>query len=113
MRRGLVFVLPVLGGLGIIAGFFLFNSPGAALVVAILAVLEISLSFDNAVVNATVLRRMSRFWQSLFLTVGILIAVVGMRLLFPFLVVSITTHSWPSAIFQMALEQPQQYAAAV
>jgi hypothetical protein len=36
-----------------------------------------------------------------------------MRLLFPFLVVSITTHSWPSAIFQMALEQPQQYAAAV
>ena len=46
----------------------------------ILGVLEISLSFDNAVVNAKVLNRMHPIWQKLFLTVGILIAVFGMRL---------------------------------
>ena len=53
----------------------------------ILGVLEISLSFDNAVVNATVLERMNDFWQKIFLTVGILIAVFGMRLLFPLVIV--------------------------
>jgi hypothetical protein len=56
--------------------------------VAVLAVLEVSLSFDNAVINATVLCRMNAFWQKLFLTVGILIAVFGMRLLFPLLMVA-------------------------
>lgn len=64
----------------------------SALVIAtILIVLEVSLSFDNAVVNAKVLNKMSPFWQRMFLTVGILIAVFGMRLLFPFVVV------WASA----------------
>jgi hypothetical protein len=43
----------------------------------VLALLEVSLSFDNAVLNATVLRRMSDFWQKIFLTVGIIIAVFG------------------------------------
>ena len=61
------------------------GGPSALGLVAILAVLEVSLSFDNAVVNATVLERMSAFWQKIFLTVGILIAVFGMRLLFPLL----------------------------
>lgn len=46
-------------------------------IVGILAILEVSLSFDNAVVNATVLREMDEKWQQLFLTVGILIAVLG------------------------------------
>ncbi len=60
-------------------------------VTVMLAVMEISLSFDNAVVNATVLREMDEKWQRLFLTVGILIAVFGMRLVFPILVVAIAT----------------------
>ncbi|CAM5232731.1 hypothetical protein SALBM311S_00756 [Streptomyces alboniger] len=50
---------------------------------AILSVLEISLSFDNAVVNAGILKEMSAFWQKIFLTVGVPIAVFGMRLVFP------------------------------
>ena len=40
-------------------------------IATILAVMEVSLSFDNAVVNAAVLRDWNAFWQKLFLTVGI------------------------------------------
>ncbi len=56
----------------------------------ILGLLEVSLSFDNAVVNAAVLKHWNEFWQKLFLTVGILVAVVGMRLLFPLVIVAQT-----------------------
>ena len=38
---------------------------------------------------------MAKFWQTIFLTVGILIAVFGMRLVFPLLIVGITAHLWP------------------
>ena len=83
--------------------------------VAILCVLEISLSFDNAVVNATVLERMSAFWQKIFLTVGILIAVFGMRLVFPLLIVGITAKLGPIEAVRLALEggsidEPGTYA---
>ena len=52
----------------------------------VLAILEISLSFDNAVVNAMKLEGMSEKWRHRFITWGILIAVFGMRFLFPLLV---------------------------
>ena len=45
----------------------------------ILGIMEVSLSFDNAVVNASVLKTWSEFWQKIFLTVGIVVAVFGMR----------------------------------
>jgi hypothetical protein len=77
--------------------------------VLILAILEISLSFDNAVVNATVLRRMTPFWQKLFLTVGVLIAVFGMRLLFPLLVVGITAKIDPGTTIELALDPHRTY----
>ncbi len=80
-------------------------------VVAILAILEISLSFDNAVVNATVLQKMNPYWQRIFLTVGILIAVFGMRLLFPLIVVTIAGHISPVHAIDLALHHPHQYAA--
>ncbi|WP_241756753.1 DUF475 domain-containing protein [Streptomyces sp. WAC00263] len=85
--------------------------PGGLAAVAVLGVLEVSLSFDNAVVNATVLRRMDAFWQRMFLTVGILIAVFGMRLVFPVLVVSATTRLSPGAVLGMAISDPDSYAA--
>ncbi|MGH8961835.1 MAG: DUF475 domain-containing protein [Jatrophihabitantaceae bacterium] len=74
-------------------------------VVAILSVLEISLSFDNAVVNATVLVRMSPFWQKIFLTVGVAIAVFGMRLVFPLVIVAITAKLNPVEAIRLALEK--------
>ncbi|MDQ1674005.1 MAG: uncharacterized protein QOC98_2567, partial [Frankiaceae bacterium] len=88
----------------------LIGGPKVALIVAILAVLEISLSFDNAVVNATILRRMSPWWQGIFLTVGILIAVFGMRLIFPIVIVALTAHIGPAEVFRLALDDPNQYA---
>ncbi|MCT9930315.1 DUF475 domain-containing protein [Planotetraspora sp. A-T 1434] len=79
-------------------------------VVLILAILEISLSFDNAVVNALVLRRMDVFWQRMFLTVGILIAVFGMRLIFPFIVVGLTAGLGPASVVDLAMNRPDLYA---
>jgi len=78
-------------------------------VVLILAILEISLSFDNAVVNAGVLRRMSPLWQRIFLTVGVLVAVVGMRLVFPLLVVGLTAQIGPQTVIQLALDPRRTY----
>jgi hypothetical protein len=76
----------------------------------VLAILEISLSFDNAVVNAGVLKDMSEFWRKLFLTVGILIAVFGMRLVFPIAIVAVTADMSTGDTINMALKDPQRYS---
>jgi hypothetical protein len=90
--------------IGLAAGWLYGGGKGLALA-AILAVLEVSLSFDHAVVNATVLVRMSPFWQKLFLTVGVAIAVFGMRLLFPLLIVGITAKLGPVEAIRLALDK--------
>jgi hypothetical protein len=77
----------------------------------ILGVMEVSLSFDNAVVNASVLRTWNSFWQRLFLGVGILIAVFGMRLLFPLIIVAAAADLGIGEVWSMALHRPDQYAA--
>ncbi|MGW3413824.1 DUF475 domain-containing protein [Streptomyces sp. NPDC000888] len=82
-------------------------------VVLILSILEISLSFDNAVVNAGILKRMNAFWQRLFLTVGILIAVLGMRLLFPVAIVAISAQVGPVEAVRLALDEPDRYESLV
>jgi len=76
----------------------------------ILAVLEISLSFDNAVVNATVIRKMDEVWKRRFLTWGILIAVFGMRLVFPLVIVAFVAHINPIDAFILSLNNPAEYA---
>jgi hypothetical protein len=78
-------------------------------IVLILSVLEISLSFDNAVVNAGVLKKMNAFWQKIFLTVGILIAVFGMRLIFPVVIVAISAKVGPIEAVQLAVDDPGRY----
>jgi hypothetical protein len=79
-------------------------------VAAVLSVLEVSLSFDNAVVNALVLRKMTPLWQRRFLTWGILIAVFGMRLVFPLAVVAIVGGINPFSALRLAVVEPQVYA---
>lgn len=79
-------------------------------ITAILGVLEVSLSFDNAVVNATVLRGWNEFWRRLFLTVGIVVAVFGMRLLFPLVIVASATGLGLVDVWDMALNNPDEYA---
>ncbi|QXJ25119.1 DUF475 domain-containing protein [Actinomadura graeca] len=94
--------------LGLLIALLYDGATGLALV-AVLAVLEISLSFDNAVVNAKVLDRMSPFWQKIFLTVGIAIAVFGMRLVFPLLIVGITAKLNPYEAFDLAINDSHRY----
>jgi hypothetical protein len=79
-------------------------------IVAVLCVLEISLSFDNAVVNATVLKDMTPVWRHRFLTWGIAIAVFGMRLVFPLAVVSIVAKVGPIEALRLAALEPLEYA---
>jgi hypothetical protein len=82
-------------------------------IVAILSVLEISLSFDNAVINAGILRKMNAFWQKMFLTVGVLIAVFGMRLVFPIIIVAITAKLSPWEAVKVAIEDHDRYESLV
>jgi uncharacterized protein len=89
---------------GLLAGL-LYGGLTALALTAVLVVLEVSISFDNAVVNATILTRMNRFWQQMFLTVGVLIAVFGMRLVFPLLIVGLTASLGPIEAVRLALEK--------
>ncbi len=80
-------------------------------VATILAIMEVSLSFDNAVVNASVLKTWDEFWQKLFLGVGIIIAVFGMRLLFPLVIVAVAADLGLMQVWDLALKDPKAYSA--
>lgn len=82
-------------------------------IVFVLSILEVSLSFDNAVVNATVLREMDPVWQQRFLTIGILIAVFGMRIVFPIAIVSIAANIGPWQAVELSLGDPVEYERIV
>lgn len=82
-------------------------------IILVLSILEISLSFDNAVVNAAVLKDMDDIWQRRFLTWGMVIAVFGMRVIFPLAIVAIAAGLGPMAALDLSLNNPQQYEAIV
>lgn len=99
-----------------LAGWWGFETGGgsqaalAALwICLVLAVLEVSLSFDNAVVNAAVLRNMDQIWRRRFLTWGILFAVFGMRLVFPLVIVAVAASISPWEAITLALNSPERY----
>jgi len=75
----------------------------------VLGILEVSLSFDNAVVNASVLKDMDAKWRQIFLTWGILIAVFGMRIIFPVAIVAIAANLGPIEAVRLAASEPQTY----
>ena len=99
------FIIAIIG-LGI--AFWLGGFP-ALYITALLAILEVSLSFDNAVVNAKVLDTMEPKWQERFITVGLPIAIFGMRFLFPILIVAIAGGMGMFETFNMALHEPNEY----
>jgi hypothetical protein len=99
-----------LGLAGIVGRFEGIGALQAIFVCTVLSVLEISLSFDNAVVNASVLGRMTPRWRHRFLTWGIVIAVFGMRLVFPLVIVSIIGHLGPLETLLLAATHPGRYA---
>lgn len=94
-----------------------------------LALLETSLSFDNAVVNASVLKHWDEKWRQRFLLWGMLIAVFGMRVVFPLIIVAVIagmapmpgpmalwqyfdTGVWlPHDVLSLAMMNPDRYAA--
>ena len=103
-----------------LAGWYGWTSTGSVTatlgilwIVLVLSILEISLSFDNAVVNATVLRDMDPVWQQRFLTIGILIAVFGMRIVFPIVIVSIAAQVGPAEAVRLSLSDPEEYERIV
>jgi hypothetical protein len=98
--------------LGLVAAVF-YDGWTAFGVVAILSVLEISLSFDNAVVNAGILKKMNAFWQKIFLTIGVLIAVFGMRLVFPVVIVAISAKIGPIEAVDLAFNDAERYEQLV
>ncbi|GAA3058600.1 MULTISPECIES: DUF475 domain-containing protein [Streptomyces] len=98
--------------LGLVAAV-LYGGWEAFGIVAILCILEISLSFDNAVVNAGILKKMNAFWQKIFLTIGILIAVFGMRLVFPVVIVAISAKIGPIDAVDLAFNEPDRYQELV
>ncbi|MDB5183533.1 MAG: conserved rane protein of unknown function [Candidatus Saccharibacteria bacterium] len=77
----------------------------------ILVILEITFSFDNAIVNSRILMRLSRYWQALFLTVGIFFAVFVVRFLLPVLIVVVATKLNFIEVIGLALRAPALYAA--
>ena len=87
------------------------GAQSALFIVAILGLMEVSLSFDNAVVNASILKNMDAKWQQIFLTLGILVAVIGMRLLFPIVIVSVATELNMTTVWNMALNRPDEYSS--
>lgn len=104
------FRLSLIVTLACLGGAFYWGGMMGAFIAAILGILEVSLSFDNAVVNASILKRMDERWQQYFLTWGILIAVFGMRLLFPIAIVATATGIGFGGVADMALHDPEQYA---
>ena len=92
-----------------VAGAFYMGGVPAALTVLFLTVLETSLSFDNAVVNAGILTHWNAAWRHRFLTWGMLIAVFGMRLVFPVLIVAVAGGVGPLAAINLALNDTQEY----
>ena len=83
------------------------------LVGSVLACLEIALSFDNAIVNANKLEDMTPIWRQRFLTWGILIAVFGMRIVFPLAIVAIFAWINPFKAIVLALADPDEYSRII
>lgn len=74
-----------------------------------LAVLEIAVSLDNAVVNARYLDKLNDRSRRWFLTWGMVIAVFGMRALFPVAIVSVAAGINPFQALSIALFDPETY----
>lgn len=101
----------ILFAVAVLASLYVYTGDTTLLFLAItLAIIEISLSFDNAVVNASYLKTMSLFWKRMFLWVGIFIAVIGMRFLFPLVIVSVIGDVSLVESWQMAISDQQRFS---
>ncbi len=88
----------------------IFGGFSSLLPLIALAVIEVTFSFENAVINSQVLGGMNKFWRTVFLTVGIAVAVFGVRLILPLVLVSSSSGTTLSHVLDLALNQPDLYA---
>jgi len=98
----------IIAAIGLGLSFFI-DGWSAVYLTAILAILEVSLSFDNAVVNAKILKDFDKVWEKRFLTWGMIIAVFGMRFFFPILIVAVAANIGIVETLNIAINNPQQY----
>ena len=105
-----ILIFPALVSVVVFVWAFFWGGVSALFLVALLAVLETTLSFDNAVVNARVLARMSELWQRRFLTWGIPIAVFGTRFVLPLLIVAAAAGLSPLLAAKLAFFDSKTYA---
>ena len=104
-----ILLFPAIVSAVVLAAAFIWGGLNALFLVALLAVLETTLSFDNAVVNAKVLARMDERWQRRFLVWGIPVAVFGTRFVLPILIVAAAAGLSPVAVALLAFFDPVQY----
>lgn len=88
---------------------FLWGGVEALILAVLLTILEVTLSFDNAVVNAKILQKMDAKWQGYFITWGILVAVFGTRFVLPILIVAAGVSMSPIDVSLLVFEDPEQY----
>lgn len=105
------FIVPVTIAIAALISVYSSLGAAAAITTLLLIALEVTLSFDNAVVNARVLAKMDEKWQGRFLTWGILIAVFGTRLVLPVIIVSAVVWMSPFLVAHIALFDSAQYGA--
>ena len=105
-----IFAVSALASVGALVAVGLGLGADALFVTVVLAAIEITFSFDNAIINAKVLEKLAKPWQLLFLTVGIVIAIFGMRVLFPIVIVALTAHLGWHDVVNLALHHPHEYA---
>ena len=105
-----IFVVSIALTIIILVGVAVGMGPAALMTALILMLIELTFSFDNAIVNARILQHMTPFWRTMFLTIGILIAVFGMRIIFPILLVMITAGMDMKTVLDLAFNDPRTYA---
>jgi len=98
----------IVAAIGLGLSFFI-DGFSAVYLTAILAILEVSLSFDNAVVNAKILQNMDKIWEKRFLTWGMLVAVFGIRFIFPVLIVAVAANLGIVETLNIAINNPLKY----
>jgi hypothetical protein len=105
------FAWPAVIGLAVLGALFFFTHNWTYVYEAlVLSFIEVSMSFDNAVVNATKLQTMSHNMRMFFLWFGLPVAVFGMRFLLPVFMVAGFGHVSPSLSLDMALHDQAKFA---
>ncbi len=103
------FIPPFIISIVALTAVYLWSGVAALFLTMILCVLEVTLSFDNAVINAKILAKMDKVWQKRFLTWGILIAVFGTRVVLPVVIVSVALWTSPFFIAHLAIYNAAEY----